>query len=68
MGEILFVDFVVLSISTSVPTSTWALRPRHLQFQVLEDALVLFNDINDQFSDIIDQARSILLLLAWLRL
>ena len=42
--------------------------PRHLQLQVLKDALVLFNDIIDQFDAIIDQARSILLLLAWLRL
>ena len=43
-------------------------RPRHLQLQVLKDALVFCDDIIDQFNVIIDQARSILLLLAWLRL
>ena len=43
-------------------------RPGHLQLQVLKDARVLCDDIIDQFNDIIDQARSILLLLAWLRL
>ena len=43
--------------------------PGHLQLQVFRcHWLVLLNDIIDQFNAIIDQARSILLLLAWLRL
>ena len=33
-----------------------------------KDALFFFNDIIDQFNNVIVQARSILLLLAWLRL
>ena len=45
--------------------SRWS---RHLQLQVLKDALVFCDDIIDQFNVIIEQAGSILLLFAWLRL